>query len=255
MSTVVKTTEEFSSRRKVRYGAGNSNPSETRSKPLTPSTTNASLSPHKSYYGKDQDDQDAYFVEFNIGDFNFDEITIRTEGRRLIVNGKSKLGQDSEELSREFKREFTLPNDVDQYSIKAQLDEATRQLLLIGQVVQVEQEKQQHQHHTFTSASSEFSSSSVLTAKIGSIKENRTAKSLDYEIYLGNDLKEGQTTIEITGYNTLIVRVVKNDWDKNGDFSYELKRQIKLPTGANPQNIEHGIDRRAASLLIKVPIK
>ncbi|RMZ94950.1 Hsp30, partial [Brachionus plicatilis] len=241
--SVVKTTEEFSSRRKVRYGAN------SESKPLTPSTTNASLSPHKAYHGKDQDGQDAYFIEFNIGDFDFKEITIRTEGRRLIVTGKSKLAQSVEELSREFKRDFTLPANVDQYSIAAQLDEETRQLLLIGKIVP-EPEKQSHTSTTST----EYASSTFSAVKIGSIKENHTGKSYEYEIFLGSDLKEGQTTIEITGYNTLIVRVIKNDWDRNGDFSYELKRQIKLPAGANPQNIEHGIDKRTATLLVKVPV-
>ena len=78
MSTIVKTTEEFSTRRKVRYGAGDLGKGQTYS--LSPSSISASLSPHKSFYGADQDGNNAYFIEFNIGDFNFDEITIRTEG-------------------------------------------------------------------------------------------------------------------------------------------------------------------------------
>ena len=44
--------------------------------------------------------------------------------------------EDSEELSREFTRDFTLPGNVDQYSIKAQLEETTRQLTLIGQLTE-----------------------------------------------------------------------------------------------------------------------
>lgn len=76
--SIVKTTEEFSTRRKVRYGAGESTTSKY---PLTSSSVNASLSPHKSFYGRDSDGVDAYFIEFNIGDFNFDEISIRTEGK------------------------------------------------------------------------------------------------------------------------------------------------------------------------------
>jgi hypothetical protein len=75
--SIVKTTEEFSSRRKVRYGAP---PDASSSSSSHRSTTNASFSPHKYFYGKDQDGNHAYFIEFNIGDFNFDEITIRTEG-------------------------------------------------------------------------------------------------------------------------------------------------------------------------------
>jgi hypothetical protein len=77
MTTTRKTTEEFSSRRRIRYGDGD----EVRKNPpysLTPST--ASLSAHKHYYGKDENDNKAYYIEFNIGDFEFDEISIRTEG-------------------------------------------------------------------------------------------------------------------------------------------------------------------------------
>ena len=91
MSTVVKTSEEFSSRRKVRYGL-----TDTPAMPsiykdskvlysLTPNTINASITPHKSYYGKDSDGNNAYFIEFNIGDFRFDEISIRTEGKLKII--------------------------------------------------------------------------------------------------------------------------------------------------------------------------
>ena len=80
MTTTVKTTEEFSSRRKLRYGAsGELGKSPMYS--LSPSSVSASISPHKYHYGKDQDGNEAYFIEFNIGDFNFDEISIRTEGR------------------------------------------------------------------------------------------------------------------------------------------------------------------------------
>jgi hypothetical protein len=89
---LVKTTEEFSSRRKVRYGGGGggddkTSTSTTSSKPypMTPSSTSATLTPHKAFYSKDQDGSLAYFIEFNIGDFNFDEITIRTEGKSYFI--------------------------------------------------------------------------------------------------------------------------------------------------------------------------
>lgn len=82
MSSIVRTTEEFSTRRKVRYGHNSANELKEHKSPytITPSSVNATLSPHKCYYAKDQDNNQAYFIEFNVGDFNFDEITIRTEG-------------------------------------------------------------------------------------------------------------------------------------------------------------------------------
>lgn len=50
----------------------------------------------------------------------------------MIVQGKAKA--DDEEICREFTRDFALPKNVDQYSIKAQLEETTRVLTLVGQV-------------------------------------------------------------------------------------------------------------------------
>lgn len=290
MSTVVKTCEEFSTRRKIRYGAGSSSTTTTgsevlKSTPYTlrPSSINASLSPHKSYYGRDQDDVPAYFIEFNIGDFQFDEITIRTEDHnRLVVQGKSKCDEDSDELCREFTRDFTLPNNVDQYSIKAQLEETTRQLTLIGQLTEsvinnlsntAEKElkggslAETSASLTAAMATTSISSSSNTTSvsnerrntfssasKLGSVVETRLSSGIEYEIYLGNELRDGQVNLEMVNYNTLIVRVIKSDWDKNGDFSLELKRQIKLPYGSNPQNTEHGV-LPSGTLLIKVPFK
>jgi hypothetical protein len=85
--SIVRTKEEFSSRRKYTYGGDLSSSSP---KPvstlgsglgsLSSSRNTASFSPHKNYYGRDQDNSEVYVIEFNIGKFNFDEITIRTEG-------------------------------------------------------------------------------------------------------------------------------------------------------------------------------
>jgi HSP20 family molecular chaperone IbpA len=203
------------------------------------------LSPHKNFYAKDQDGNNAYFIEFNIGDFNFDEITIRTEGHRLIVQGKSKVGEDAEEVNREFTRDFTLPNNVDQYSIKAQLDEATRMLSLIGQIVEPEQKEA-------PSVSAGLASMSL--SKLGAIKETKSGNSIEYVIYIGTELANGQCSLELSGYSNLVIRVYKNELDKFGEYNYELKRQIKLPANADSHNIEHGIDRSTCTLFLKVPL-
>ena len=257
MSTIVMTTEEFSTRRKLRYGTGENKP-PTYS--LNSSSLTANLSPHKCYYDKDEQGNNIYTIEFKIGEFNFDEISIRTEGHRLIVQGKSKLGREPDEISREFRRDFTLPNDVDQSTIRAQLDEATRQLSLIGNVRKVERKEYATTTNSYAESKADdfdymLGSMSLKAAKVGSIKENRTSSHVEYEIFLGAELKDGQINIDISGHNQLNIRAIKSDWDKNGDFSVELKRQIKLPPGANPDDIEHGINERAATLTIKVPCK
>lgn len=178
------------------------------------------------------------------------------------MQGKSRVDRGKEELSREFTRDFTLPNNVDQYSIKAQLDEATRLLSLIGHVKQAVGASSSSSSNgdylsTTNSVSMSAHSESWLTSstKIGSVHEARSARSIDYEIYLGQELKDASVNIEIAAYNTLVIRVSKSDWDKYGDFGFELKRQIKLPPGSNSQNIEHGIDPRTACLFVKVPLK
>lgn len=181
----------------------------------------------------------------------------------MIVQGKSRVDHGKEELSREFTRDFTLPANVDQFSIKAQLDEATRLLTLFGRVKQAvaaggsSSSSNGDYLSTMNSLSLKSASTEWVTSstKIGSVNETHGSRSIDYEVYLGQDLKDGSVGIEISGYNNLVIRVSKSDWDKYGDFSFELKRQIKLPPGTNAQNIEHGIDPRTACLFVKVPLK
>ena len=87
MSERIITTEEFTTRRKIRGSGpnggvtGSSDLLKNKQYPLTPLSVNASLSPHKAYYDYDVDGFKCYFIEFNIGNFKFDEISIRTEGR------------------------------------------------------------------------------------------------------------------------------------------------------------------------------
>ena len=184
MSTIVKTTEEFSTRRKLRYCSNENKIPYT----LNSSALAANISPHTCYYDKDQDGASIYLIEFKIGEFNFDEISIRTEGHRLIVQGKSKQGKDPDELSREFTRDFTLPNNVDQYSIRAQLDEATRQLSLIGMVKSAASSESSRKMSNYnltseiTSATttSAADDSLLAKAKLGSIKETKTSTFVEY---------------------------------------------------------------------------
>ncbi len=190
---------------------------------------------------------------------------------RLIVQGKSKADED--EICREFTRDFTLPKNVDQYSIKAQLEETTRLLTLVGQVEDLASRRSSAANsvtssHTNmrslmdssfvseTSTTTPLSSSMLASGnKLGSIRETRSDESVEYEIYLGNELKDGQVTLEMAGPNTLVVKVANSDWDSNGDYNLELKRQIKLPLGTDSQHTQHGVDSSTASLLIKVPFK
>lgn len=292
MSRIV-TTEEFTTRRKIRGtgpnagGGAGSSTSSLRSKqyPLTPLSVNASLSPYKAYYEKDADAINHYYIDFNIGNFKFDEITIRTEGQhRLIVHGKSE--PDEDDIGREFTRDFTLPKNVDQYSIKAQLEETTRILTLVGQVEDNASRRGTAANSLAGSAvtsqtnirsmmndsivseaasdlSTAYSTCSTATingstgelTRIGSIKETKLPEHIDYEIYLGEELKDGQVNLEMVGTSTLVVRVTSSDWDRSGDYNLELKRQIKTHANADLQHTQHGVDAASKILLIKVPFK
>jgi hypothetical protein len=90
---------------------------------------------------------------------------------------------------------------------------------------------------------------------IGSVKEVKSLNTLEYEIYLGNELKDGQIIFEVPNVNTLHIKVIKNGDDAYGDVSLELRREIKLPNGARLNNIDHGVDARSKNLVIKVPLQ
>ena len=154
-------------------------------------------------------------------------------------------------MHRELKKEFNLPKDVEPNSIKAHLDEKSRELKLTGIVT------------SSFSKTSEYSNSSeaysehysVKKAKIGSIKETKGANSIDFEVHLGEQLKDGQIIFEVPNLVTLNVRVIKTETDENGSFVLELKREIKLPVSAKLNNINHGIDNSTNNLLIQVPLR
>ena len=142
-----------------------------------------------------------------------------------------------------------MPNNVDQFSIKAQLDEATRQLQLIGHLVKPEAPTANVTEKKTTESSWQ------VDVKPGTTKETRVGNSLvEYEIYLGKELTAGKVSLEVSSYNNLVVKVVRNEVDKFGDISMELKRHLKLPYGADSHNIEHGVDTESSTLFVKIPI-
>ena len=166
------------------------------------------------------------------------------KGKKLFVHGQNVISANtSDELSREFSREFCLPNDVEPSSIKAHLDEKTRELKLTGLVIK---ESKQNGYAAYASESSTL---------IGSLKEKKNVSSIDFEIYLGEQLKDGQIIFEVPNLVTLNVRVIKTETDNFGSINLELKREIKLPHGAKLNNINHNIDSSTATLHIQVPLK
>ena len=156
---------------------------------------------------------------------------------------KSKEGR--EEFSQELKQVFALPDDVDPFSVESRLDQEKHELTLIGKIKDDEaliEDRQKRQ--------------SLLKEKVGSTRDTQSSdKTIDYEINLGFELKDGSINLEYKGgeSNTLLVLVKKIEADKYGESISELKRSIKLPHNADANNIKH--DLNGTTLVIRVHLK
>jgi HSP20 family molecular chaperone IbpA len=249
--SVNRTVTEFTSRRKIIHGVGageNNNQRQTSTAGAAGGSlqSEAATSQHKTYFTRNDDDgSENYIILFNIGEFNFDELNIRTEGQKLFVQGHQQQTHSPDLLTKEFKREFKLPHDVDSNSIKAHLNEQTRELKLTGRILKESDKLNPHSNGS--------SNVLLLNTKIGEIKEKLSSNSIDFEIYLGEQLNDGQIIFEVPNLVTLNVRCIKTEQDGFGSFNLELKREIKLPNGAKLNNISHSIDN--GILFIQVPFQ
>jgi HSP20 family molecular chaperone IbpA len=254
--SVNRTVTEFTSRRKIIHGVGageNNSQRQTSTAAAGSLQSEAATSQHKTYFTRNDDDgTENYIILFNIGEFHFDELNIRTEGQKLFVQGHQQQTHSPDLLSKEFKREFKLPHDVDSNSIKAHLNEQTRELKLTGKILKESDKLNPHSNNGNVSSGSSSSNGLVLN-KIGEIKEKLSSNSIDFEIYLGEQLNDGQIIFEVPNLVTLNVRCIKTEQDGFGSFNLELKREIKLPNGAKLNNISHSIDN--GILFIQVPFK
>lgn len=87
-----KTVSEFSTSRKIKYGGG-----ETKKTSSALSTVPSShrgplkceqepIGPHTAGYTKDATGNRVYVIEFNIGSFKFDELTIKTDSNYYLTH-------------------------------------------------------------------------------------------------------------------------------------------------------------------------
>lgn len=86
---ITRTVSEFTSTRKVRYG-GDINRGKNEATDLNAVAAKRSplsfvgeegISKQTETYGKDENGNDIYIIEFNIGSFQFDELTIKTDSK------------------------------------------------------------------------------------------------------------------------------------------------------------------------------
>ncbi|CAH2223458.1 Hypothetical predicted protein [Pelobates cultripes] len=82
----------------------------------------------------DKEGKEHFELSLNVSPFSPDELTVKTEGRRLIVMGKHDQKRDTENGSyfheyREWKREVELPEDVNPEEVLCSLSEEGQLLL------------------------------------------------------------------------------------------------------------------------------
>ena len=85
---ITRTVSEFTSTRKVRYG-GDTNRDKIQTTDLNalasqrlPLTVGEEgISQHTAVFTKDENGNDIYVIEFNIGSFKFDEISVKTDSK------------------------------------------------------------------------------------------------------------------------------------------------------------------------------
>ena len=95
--------------------------------------------------------------------------------------------------------------------------------------------------------------SDLVKKVIGSIKQTNREDRIDFEIFLGDELSDGEVFVEIINSATILARIVKKKLDDFGSCEHELKREIKLPKGLNLNEINHGIDSSLRALFIQIP--
>ena len=95
--------------------------------------------------------------------------------------------------------------------------------------------------------------SGYMQKSVGYIKQTNGANRIDFEIYLGDELCDGETYFEIPNSGTILIRVVKKKFDDYGSCEHEMKREIKIPKGLNLNEINHGIDSSLRTLFIQIP--
>ena len=88
--------------------------------------------------------------------------------------------------------------------------------------------------------------------RLGTIRESKKGNLVEYEIYVGEVLANGQCKLDLADGRSLKILVFKKEFDDYGEQNYELKREIKLPSYVEMRNIKHEIDRDASNLYIKV---
>ena len=87
------------------------------------STSVQGVNTHKSFIEEDNEGNKKHKLQVEIGDFKPNEISVRTEGRVLIIKGDRELVAGSATESKQFNREITLPDFVEPTTVTSYLSD------------------------------------------------------------------------------------------------------------------------------------
>ena len=74
---------------------------------------NVQTNTNKSFIEEDNEGNKKHKLQIEVGDFKPNELTVRTEGRLVIVKGERELVAGTSTESKQFNREITVPEFVD----------------------------------------------------------------------------------------------------------------------------------------------
>jgi len=77
----------------------------------------------RAFIEEDNDGRKKYKIQFDIGEFRPDELSIKVDGRLLMVKGDRQIKVGNATESKQFNREITLPEFVDAKTLEANLAE------------------------------------------------------------------------------------------------------------------------------------
>ncbi|KAL7672487.1 hypothetical protein ACOME3_007371 [Neoechinorhynchus agilis] len=78
-----------------------------------PTSGHRAGSNYKTFVEENMDGSRRYKIQFDINDFKPNELSVRTDGRILVVKGEKRIVQGSATETKQFNRELTLPDFVD----------------------------------------------------------------------------------------------------------------------------------------------
>ncbi|KAI3387916.1 hypothetical protein SNEBB_003016 [Seison nebaliae] len=238
---------------------------------------------YKSFV-KEQNGRKRYFVQFFVGDFTRDELSVKVNGRNLTIDGLREISKVSAVECKKFNREITLPKFADIDNISSLLsnngllsietpifddiyENETQQLSDFVPHCKVESEESRNRgqyeryHHPINIApdskhkndeneidyrSRDRDVSNAYWEQTGESGERILKYRFNLQGFEPNDIN-----IQIL-CKKLKVKAIREEKNQDGTTKREFKREITLPSNADVRNLNN-ILTKEGYLLIDIP--